>query len=659
MIPKINCSLKNAKAHTEDNLLIVSTGKISRSWAWSDTGFVTEKITDLDSGKSWEYSGTNCDWQLPDAKETAKAEIVSISAEISDDEGFTSQHIAVTSEIFYPDTGIVIQWNIWAYPNAPGIRTQLAVKTKKSISWGHSNQGSPQDARVERIPVSKPTSRRRFIGYYNETQQRNDTHQDILKEEIVDHPLHYKEWCNWASAACIEDDEGGIALVKESHKCVNQKGYATGGFICDEKHGLSCTGWGIRPSEISSTDFTPGWATWCLVWSGNDLDREVTFKTFDRLRYPIDPERDIYIQANTWGSTSSSQDARRAAGEKSVLKELEACAELGIDVLQIDDGWQVPPGNATWQPGDNGWHPHPESYPNGWKNVRTRAQELGIKIGLWAAAQPISLEELKANYNDGGFLQYKLDFASLKSRADIDELMQKVREFIKFTGHKVRVNWDVTENCPRYGYFFAREYGSIYLENRKPVQPLSVIYRPHTVLRDIWQVAKYLNLHRFQCSVQNIDRVDQDFSDAHLHTHAYSTAIALMGVPLFFQEIKYYSNEAKTEIKALLEVYKQNREAMFQGIVHPIGDKPDNASWTGLQCHLPEENKGFLMIFRERSNAKPKHSLKLGWVNSDQLEFTDLITDKKWQKNMPEDGSIEFSINETPGFLFLKYCSNS
>ena len=260
------------------------------------------------------------------------------------------------------------------------------------------------------MPLGEPSCRRRFLGYYNGTQQRNDTHQDILKEEVIAHRLMDREWCDWASVACVEDAAGGIALVKESHKCVNQRGHATGGFVCDETEGLSCTGWGLYANEIPLEGFVAGWATWCLVWSGDDLDREIAFKTFDRFRYPIDPKRDIYIQANTWGSTDNSRDARRAATEDSVLEELETCAELGIDVLQIDDGWQVPPGHATSDPGENGWHPHPASYPNGWATVRSRARDLGVKLGLWAAgarcaAQP-SMEPARLHHSISGWKRY-------------------------------------------------------------------------------------------------------------------------------------------------------------------------------------------------------------------------------------------------------------
>ncbi len=268
---------------------------------------------------------------------------------------------------------------------------------------------------------------------------------------------------------------------------------------------------------------------------------------------------------------------------------------------------------------------------------------------------PISLAELKANHAEGGFVQYKLDFANLRNRKDIESLMRKVRDFIKWTDHHIRVNWDVTENKPRYGYFFAREYGCIYLENRKPMRPLSVVYKPHTVLSDLWQVARYLNLHRFQYSIQNVDRVDPERSDALLHSHSYAVAIALMGIPLFFQQTKYYTDEAKAEIRLLLDVYKRQRNWIYGGIVHPIGDKPDNTSWTGFQCHLPEENCGYLMVFRERCNAEPEHSLRLGWMQQGMIHVKDLLQGTTSEKQVGSGGVVSFRVEHPPGFLFLQY----
>lgn len=656
MIPKIDCCKGNARARTEADTLIVTTGVARRVWHWTGGGFATREVALENTPLCWTADSPACDWQLPDATEPAGARLESLVAEIANDEGFTSEHVCVTAVIAYPQSGITLRWIVWAYPGAPGIRTHLQAKRTGDAPAPAASavQGGPGDARVERVPVGKKPERRRYFGYYNETQQRNDTHQDLLKEEVVDGPLKYREWCAWASVACVESDVGGIALVKESHKCVNQRGVAGGEFVVDREGGLTCTGWGTRPADVGES-FTPGWATWTIAWAGGDIERQVALKRFDRMRYPIDPSRDIYIQANTWGSSDNGSDARIAAAEKSVLEEIETCAQMGIDVLQIDDGWQVPLGSPSWSPGEQGWQPHKECYPEGWKLVRALASKLNIKLGLWAAAESISLEELKQTYRDGNFYQYKLDFAVLKTRAAIDTLMEKVRTFIQWTNHRVRVNWDATENPPRYGYFFAREYGPIYLENRKPARPRSVIYRPHTVLRDLWQASKYLNLHRIQGSIQNVDRVDPEASDAHLHSHQYAIAIALMSIPLFFTETKHYSPEAKHQIRSLLAIYKEHRESIYRGLVHPIGDKPDNYSWSGFQCHIEEENRGYLTIFRELCNAQAKQPIRLARVPGETVRLTDLLTGRSWDQRVDPDGAISCEIAEAPGFLFLQY----
>ena len=650
------CEFHEAEARFNGTELTVTTGRVRRVWHWTGKGFATTEVTELTTGHTWRGQAS-CDWQLPGSFETGDATLASMGAEVGTDDGFTCEHICVTALIEYPQDGYRYKLTIWVYPGGSGIRTHLALMYIKGGCAPESQRqgGGFAETRVDRVPLGDPVCTRRAFGYYNDTQNRNDTHLDILKEERVPHLLNGREWCDWASAYCAESAAAGIALVKESHKCVNQKGRCGGGFVCDVDTGIVNTGLGMRVNEVRAEDFTPAWASWCVVWPAGDLNREVAFKSFDRLRFPIDPKRDMYIQANTWGSTDSGSDARRAACEDSVLKELEVCANLGIDSLQIDDGWQVEPGARSWQPGENGWNPHPQSYPVGWKRIRERAEQLGVRLGLWAAAVPVGLDELKRTHTDGGFLQYKLDFAELRTRQQIDSLMAKVREFIQWTGHKVRVNWDVTEVSARYGYFFAREYGCIYLENRKPTFPKSVVYRPHTVLRDLWQVSKYVNLHRFQCSVQNVDRVDPEYSDAYLHPHDYCTAIALMGIPLFFLETKYYSDEAKKQIKPLLACYKKYRSEIYSGIVHPIGEKPDNASWTGFQCHLAKQNRGYLTIFRERCNEEPQAEIKLGWLQGADVELTDLVTGKEWTESVGTEGNVPFTMDHAPGFLFLSY----
>ena len=216
-IPRIQSSLKEASAYTEEDRLIVSTGRMRRVWRWTEVGFSTSEISDAETGRVWPNRDGDCDWQLPDGNEPSEAELHALTATVQDDEGFTSKHVCVTADIVYPAAGITLRFTVWAYPNAGGLRTQLSACSYNSVKMSVPSVNSPTlNARVDRIPIGETPLRRRLFGYYNDTQRRNDPHLDLLKEEVVTAPLDGNQWCNWASVACIEDADAGIALVKES-----------------------------------------------------------------------------------------------------------------------------------------------------------------------------------------------------------------------------------------------------------------------------------------------------------------------------------------------------------------------------------------------------------------------------------------------------------
>ncbi len=637
------------------------TGVMCRTWRWTGHGFLTTSISLRGVGKR-QAAGSespDADWLLPVCElRNPDARLESVRAEIADDEGFTSEHAAFTAEIVYPEPAVTLRFVVWAFPGAPGLRVSLQIRALEGFHWDGSLQRHEVSdeahcqARLGRgyqrhdcLPLDFAGTRRRMIGYYSDTQNRNDPFLDILLEAVDERPVTHPAVCEWANAICTEDDRWGVALLKESHGCVNQHGHDTGAFLCLPGRGIEAHGWGILPNEIDD-QWRPAWATWCLAYRAGDRHRQRAFKQFDQLRYPLGA-RDVYIQANTWGSSEGWLEHRTAAGEKNVLREIDSCADLGIDILQIDDGWQ---GDSY-----DSWYPDPKRYPKGWCGVRKHADEKGVSLGLWLAAIPPSVEDLVRNAQDGGFVSFKLDFANLRNRRDIDALMQKVRTFVKAQSHTVRVNWDLTEVAPRYGFYFAREFGCIYLENRKPVLPRSVTYRPGTVLRDLWQVARYCNLLKFQGSVQNIDRVDPVYSDAAAYSHAYCVAVTLMSSPLFFCETHFYDGAARKQIRPLLAAYKSVREQIARGTIYPIGEKPDGTKWTGFECELPEGNGGFLTVFREPWNSQQRATFKLPHLAGTQVELTDLLTGATRTVAVAADGGLTFALDEPAQFLFLAY----
>ena len=636
-------------------VLTVNTGQITRQWKLTPRGLTTVALQD-GTGRNYAAprTDTDRDWDLGGL---GAAKLISLTARTDDDEGFTGKHLRVAAELEYPQDKLRLRYVIWAYPGAPGLRTQLQVKALPGFDKTRE-QFTPQV--VETIDPASPWGQRKTFGLMQGI--KSNMNVKILREQAV---TDYQASINWANGALLRGEDHGVILVKESNKHTALRAkddIATGGFVFDGSR-VTVTGAGLYPADVKADRYRTCWATWMVLYRGGEWEGNLALKRFDRMRYPINPDRDIYIMANTWGTEDMRPPCLHAAREENVLRELESVAQLGIDVLQIDDGWQTP----QWMPAARSPQvQHGQGavkkfgdyavYPRGWSHVRAKAERLGVTLGLWAAWSAPT-HALKTNYDNGNFKYYKLDFAHLSTKDKYENLTAKARDLIKHSNHTARVNWDVTEIAPRMGYFSGREYGNIYLANRKMrTVRAPVLYIPHKVLNDAWNLSKYVNLNQFQVTVQNVDHVLEGApTDAAEYTHDYAVGIALMSSPIFFQETRHYTPEARRRIRHILSAYKQHRPAMYNGYVFPIGSEPDNASWTGFQNHDPESGNGYLTIFRELNNTSPVGTFQLKGLDVDQLTITNLLTGERSSLPVEANGNVRFTISKAPGFLFLRY----
>ena len=650
-LPKLDLQHESAKVITKNDKLIISTGKIERIYQLTSNGLVTTSLKTFPQKKEWINSNkaSICDWAINDE---TPGNLISLNAQISDDEKFTDLHICVEAEFEYPENHLMLKYIIWVYPDADGLRTQLQLKALPEFD---ATKELFSTAITETISLKEKSSNITAFGYMQGIKTNMDV--TILTEEKLTSEARNVDWAN---GLIISSENEGVILVKESNKSTSLKkeeDLATGNFLLNENK-ISITGAGMFPKNLRKDKYLSCWANWLILYSGNNDEASITLKKFDRRRFPVHPDRDIFMMANTWGTEDMRPECLYAAREENVLKELESVAELGIDMLQIDDGWQT----KEWLPAKNSAEHQRKDvigdyriYPDGWGKVRAKAEELGVKLGLWAA-WTIPSDKLKINYDAGEFRAFKLDFANLNTIEKRDELMGKARDLIKHSNYKTCVNWDVTETPPRAGYFYGREYGNVYLENRKvtTARP-NVQYVPHKVLKDAWLLSKYVNLNKFQVTVQNIDMTkDTTKTDAKEYNHKYVVGISLMASPIFFQETHFYSAEAKAQIKPILSVYKKHREEMYAGYVFPIGDEPNNKSWTGFQNYNPETNTGYLTIFRELNNTEISKIISLMFIKDKEIRLQNILTNK--EEIIKLDGSkITFVINHPAGFQFFKY----
>jgi DUF1680 family protein len=650
--------LGTAVCTSTDSTLIINSGRIERTYRITSRGLCTVGLG-LTEGRGQNIGASvgrasvagaagngMADW---DMGLNDNAKLIYMRAEIADDSGFTAKHIAVTGEFVYADAGIKLRFVIWVYPGS-GIRTQIALKTVAGDGrpGAFPGQGQfpgkrqfPGQGQSDYIPVRLRDPSVTAFGYYNDTQHRNGDTTFILKEERLPPGAPV----DWASGLLIrQGTEGGFILVKESHKCVNQPGVATGSFETGPG-GIGVTGLGLGAADLDAGSYRKCWADWIVPYAGDSTDALLALKEFDRLRYPV-RSSDLYIMANTWGDSENPTDGQHAAGEDNVLKEIASQADLGIDVQQIDDGWQGP--------GYTQWRPAADVYPQGWSKVKDFAAREKVKLGLWAS-WVIPEADLEWNFDHGGFSYVKLDFSQLNTKARLDSFMNKVRSFVQYTHNQVRINWDVTENAPRVGYFYAREFGNVWLENRKPVIPANAIYTPYRVLRDAWQVAKYVNLNKFQLPIQNMGRIDRQASNAYLYSDSYSAAIALMGSPMFFELTQFYPDTAREAVKRVVTAYKRERDDLFKGYVFPVGDMPDDSNWTGFQDVIPGGKEGYLLIFRELRNGKETADIRLRFIHDKYLELTDLLSGTRKAVFVDKGGFARFTMEKPADFRFYRY----
>jgi len=647
-LPEINTNYEGASAVTIGQEIIISTGVVEGKWEWTGKGFVTTGFRNLASGTEWvsKESATMADWDLG-MPGMQKARLIALDATESDDEKFTSGHISVTATIEYPKAHLELKYRIWAYPGAPGLRTQLLVKGTDGFSPDTTFNSNL--ARTDNLPVDVNGLKFQTVGYYNNHDGRNADTLEMTEVFYFEKPAPADSF-PLANILFAYNESEGFGLVKESHKVVNRESINTGIFFYNE-NGIYSTGWGLAPGNIVTDAFRPCWAVWRIAWKGDDDNKQLAIKEFDRKRYPTDPEYDVFLMTNVWGGGQGGA----SASEENILKEIRSSADLGIDVVQIDAGWG-PESNS-----EQTWEPSKDVYPQGWSNIMKEANEKGVTMGVWnRALDLVKYPDRLRGLCDAGFRYYKVDIAGWDTYNVLDSLVYLARDLVKYSNYTARVNWDVTHTLIRVGYFYGREYGNLFLQNRrlamtKDKRPASHIYKPRRILRDQWQVCQYLNLNDILFNVQNTDLVLKDYSNAHLYGNNYSFAIAMMSSPLFFQETWRYKPEVREPLRNLISIYKKYRVEMSRGYVFPIGEKPDDTAWTGFQNFNPETGSGFLTIFREINNTEPEKAMTLKSLKGKSLEFENLITGEKETVMADADDKVLFRIAKPASFLYYRF----
>lgn len=355
-----------------------------------------------------------------------------------------------------------------------------------------------------------------------------------------------------------------------------------------------------------------------LPYEGGAVGRTKALQDWQRSVRSYVPGRDGLLLCNTWGDRN--RDAR--INEGFLLDEVKAAAALGVEVLQVDDGWQSGKSmnsafakgkgawNGYWAVSPDFWVPDPKRFPRGLSFVTKAAAERGVRFGLWfgpdssndAANWERDADWLLKLHRECAVDYFKLDSMKTTGKLSLSRQKKLFDKVMSESGGRIVIDMDVTAE-KRPGYFGMMSAGPLFVENRYSDY---ITYYPHLTLRALWSLSAVVDPIRLRMEFLNPLRNRDKYGDDPLSPAAYPAetlfAIVMPASPLGWFEVQNLDPATVAAWKPLIAAWKRERDAMADCNVLPVGHCPDGFSWTGFVFTPRTDGRpGYGLFFRELS----------------------------------------------------------
>ncbi len=407
---------------------------------------------------------------------------------------------------------------------------------------------------------------------------------------------------------------------------------------------------------------------WCatITYSCGKIGRLKAIQDYFRQVRKFDASRDALLLSNTWGDRS--RDAHLSP--EFMEREIEAGARLGVDIVQIDDGWQQGlTANSAKSNGKGAWDGFWASDPDFWAVNRTRfpdglealiaqAREKGMRFGLWfapdssndAANWERDADAILGLHRTLGVDFFKIDALKIESEASIPRFEKFFEKVLRESNGKVTFDLDITAE-KRFGYYGLMEPGNLFVQNRYTDWRR---YYPHYTLRVLWQLAHWTLPSRLRLEWLNVSRnVDKYPNDPLAPSHyAPDTLFAtvMLGAPLGWFEVQNLPENYFEIAAPLIEKWKAEREKWSEATIIPIGNAPDGVSFTGFQ--ILGKNFCDVLIFREANESSQwEFDVAIEGLDLDKME-TIYGEGEIWGIGISKGYSVE--IPNKFGFVWIR-----
>lgn len=480
--------------------------------------------------------------------------------------------------------------------------------------------------------IEADRNEREAVAYLEDCEQVfvEGLHQRLIQVELHDvtdrnnQLVHEREWLLHSKDAEHLDLSGNLFAVESTLtgegkvfvKCgplpeVRGSGYAADLSIRGGKGGFDYLLHNTGPADLER------WQV--LDYKGGRIGRTAVLHDWQHSQRPLTEVHSIpRFISNSWGDRN--RDAR--IRHDFILKEIDAAARLGVEVVQIDDGWQkgISANSSVakeqggvwhgfWDADPYFWTPHPERFPNGLQPVLKKAAEKGLEIGLWYAPDSSNefanwrrdADQLLKLHREFGVRQFKLDGISASTVAARRNLRALLAAIVQESEGMMICDIDITAGI-RPGYFGEMAAGPLFVENRYTDWHN---YWPHFTLRNLWQLSQWIDPRRLRMEFLNNERNIEKYQGDPLAPAEYSPDTLFASI-MFANPLGWFENTGLSEgfiatTAPLVKVWRKHRDIIFKGTIIPVGQVPDGSSWTGFCSVSDSMDSAYAVLFNERN----------------------------------------------------------
>ncbi len=673
--------LEDCYVQSDEGTLCIGNDAIERTYDLTRPVPRSASLLDKASGREWIPPDADRPlFRLPGMGEEEQSGSIDFASGTDDRGGLSGQFLWVSLTLGF--SHCVVETTFRIHPGVPAISVAHTVRGEPREEDGEEvpprrfracrreagrmqREGYLCRDTVESLPLPGGHLRARTVDFYGVT----DFYNDLVREAtaLLYGPGYEKLRGN---LLFLEDTvrPAGLFVVKEAPTPVEQLNYRGWDFQTAGTGVLEVRGSGISAGELDPETPLPSYGCTVGVFDPAEESGEAALRRWYEAEDRQAPDGRLYLLSNTWGNRS--QDAR--IDEEFIRAEIDRGAEIGVDVCQIDCGWQkgpiLGPGGSVNSAGrfrdrtSGFWELHPDRFPEGLDSMAEYAQARGVQLGLWFGADTWNefadwekdrdrLIELRREH---GVSHIKIDFTNIESKRAELRLLRMLEDVLGGGDGAPAVQFDLT-NSHRIGYFYRPWLGEIFLENRYTDWGN---YYPHHTLRNLWCLSRYVPTRRLEMEFLDVDRNRDVYGDDPLAPHRYSAeyafAVTMMACPLAWMELSELDEGEVGALHDVVQAWRGERERLLQCDVRPIGEEPSGASWTGFQA-VHSDGGGYLLLFREsndRSEARVRlHGLAGCRLELEQVAGGDCASDGR----VDADGGLQVGLAEPRSYALLAY----